>query len=98
MNDMPRKPIEKAAESGEWIGLAWAAWCAGERNLAALGKQFNKAPATVKANLIKYSAARAAETQSVDGFNPRPRVGGDRPPPNPVCSRAREQVCANPSS
>ena len=66
MNDMPRKPIEKAAESGEWIGLAWAAWCAGERNLAALGKQFNKAPATVKANLIKYSAARAAETQSVD--------------------------------
>lgn len=63
---MPRKPIQKVPEDGEWVGLAWAAWCAGERNLAALGKQFRKSPKTVKANLIKYSAARAAETQSVD--------------------------------
>lgn len=63
---MPRKPIQKVPEDGEWVGLAWAAWCAGERNLTALGKQFRKSPKTVKANLIKYSAARAAETQSVD--------------------------------
>ena len=63
---MPRKPLQKVPEDGEWVGLAWAAWCAGERNLTALGKQFRKSPKTVKANLIKYSAARAAETQSVD--------------------------------
>lgn len=63
---MPRKPTEKVEDAGEWIGLAWAAWCAGERNLTALGKQFGKKGETVKANLIKYSAARAAETQSVD--------------------------------
>ena len=63
---MPRKKPEKAGDNGEWVGLAWAAWCAGERNLTALGKQFGKHPDTVKANLIKYSAARAAETQSVD--------------------------------
>ena len=60
---MPRK---KDIEHGEWIGLAWGAWCAGERNLAALGRQFDKSPATVKANLLKYSQARAAEVSDVD--------------------------------
>ncbi len=63
---MPRKSLEKEVEDGEWIGLAWLAWCAGERNLAALGRQFNKRPETVKANLLKYSRARAAEVSDVD--------------------------------
>lgn len=62
---MPRTK-EKGVDDGEWIGLAWLAWCAGERNLAALGRQFDKRPETVKANLLKYSKARAAEVSDVD--------------------------------
>jgi hypothetical protein len=63
---MARKPIKKSVEDGEWVGLAWAAWCAGERNVTALARQFGKAPATVRTNLLKYSKARAAEVSDVD--------------------------------
>lgn len=63
---MPRKPTEKVGDDGEWVGQAWALWVAGERNLTALGKQFGKKRETVKANLAKYSAARAAEVASTD--------------------------------
>jgi len=60
------KRTSKPADDGEWVGLAWRAWCAGERNLTLLGRQFAKKPATVKANLRKYSRARAAEVSDVD--------------------------------
>ena len=49
-----------------WVGLAWGAWCSGEQNLAALGRQFGRDPETVKRNLKKYAAARAAERDDVD--------------------------------
>lgn len=66
---MAAKGAKKSADDrGEWVALAWSAWCAGERSLAALGRQFNKAPATVKANLQKYSRQRAAEMK--DGTDP----------------------------
>ena len=56
----------KGLDAGEWVGQAWAAWCAGERNLTALGRIFNKSPKAVKRNLQKYAAARAAEVSDVD--------------------------------
>lgn len=56
----------KAVDRGEWVGKAWALWSAGERNYTALGKEFGKKAETVKKALVEYSAARAAETQSVD--------------------------------
>lgn len=57
---------QKGLDAGEWVGQAWAAWCAGERNLTALGRIFNKSPKAVKRNLQKYAAARAAEVSDVD--------------------------------
>ena len=63
---MGNEQQRKASDTGEWVGLAWAAWCAGERNLTGLGKSFGKSPAAVKRNLQKYAAARAAEVSDVD--------------------------------
>jgi hypothetical protein len=63
---MEKQALRKDADPGEWVGLAWAAWCAGERNITSLGKTFGKAPATVKGNLQKYARARAAEVGDVD--------------------------------
>ena len=63
---MPRKPSKPVNDDGEWVGQAWALWCAGERNLHALGRQFGKDPQTVKKHLRRYSEARAAETADVD--------------------------------
>ena len=53
-------------EGGGWVGLAWQEKCAGQQNYAALGRQFGKDPETVKRNLKKYAAARAAERDDVD--------------------------------
>jgi hypothetical protein len=62
----PKKASKPVNEDGEWVGLAWQAWCAGERNLTALGRQFNKDRQTVKKHLRRYSEARAAEVSDVD--------------------------------
>lgn len=57
---------KKAEKNGEWVGLAWADWCSGEQNLSELGRRYGVKGETVKSNLRKYSAARAAEVSDVD--------------------------------
>lgn len=64
-----RRGGKSAATGGdEWVGLAWAAWCRGERSYRALGKQFGVDRETVKRHLAAYSRARAAELS--DGSDP----------------------------
>lgn len=61
---------KNSGDRGEWVAQAWALWVEGHRNLAALGRQFGKAPATVKANIEKYGRQRATEISEGKGGNP----------------------------
>ena len=65
-NKTAAKAAEKQGDNGEWVGLAWAAWCRGERNITALAKQFGKARETVRNRLKKHAAAIAAAGNGLD--------------------------------
>lgn len=56
----------KEGNWGEWVGKAWAMWCAGEHNYSAIAKALGVTRETVKNNLIKYSAARASEVADIN--------------------------------
>jgi len=56
----PRKS-QHGASAVEWVADAWREWVNGERSWTKLGAKYGKHRHTVKANVIRYSRALAAD-------------------------------------
>jgi len=48
-----------------WEGTVWAAWCKGERNIAALSRQVGKRWNTVRDSIVRLSKIAAATTDGI---------------------------------
>ena len=56
-----RKTPKRGSGALEWVRDAWRDWVNGERNWSALARRYGRERRTIKANVIRYSRALAAD-------------------------------------